>query len=47
MAGVALGKQLVIWPMGFGLMELAARAPWVFETLKSIIKLVLKDLKNR
>ena len=23
-AGVALGKQLVIWPVGFGLMELAA-----------------------
>ncbi|MFY0691477.1 MAG: LysE family translocator [Paracoccaceae bacterium] len=33
-AGVTLGKQLVIWPVGFGLMELATRAPWVFETLK-------------
>ncbi|WP_300030296.1 LysE family translocator [uncultured Roseobacter sp.] len=33
-AGVALGKQLVIWPVGFGLMELADRAPWVFEMLK-------------
>lgn len=33
-AGVALGKQLIIWPVGFGLMELADRAPWVFETLK-------------
>lgn len=33
-AGVALGKQLVIWPVGFGLMELANRAPWVFEGLK-------------
>ncbi len=32
--GVALGKQLVIWPVGFGLMQLAGRAPWVFETLK-------------
>ena len=32
--GVALGKQLVIWPVGFGLMELAERAPWVFEALK-------------
>ncbi|WP_282127573.1 LysE family translocator [Roseobacter litoralis] len=32
--GVALGKQLVIWPVGFGLMELADRAPWVFEALK-------------
>lgn len=33
-AGVALGKQLVIWPVGFGLMELSAHAPWVFGTLK-------------
>jgi len=32
--GVALGKQLIIWPIGFGLMELAGRAAWVFETLK-------------
>lgn len=35
-AGVALGKQLVIWPVGFGLMELSGRAPWVFEALKYI-----------
>ena len=35
-AGGALGKQLVIWPVGFGLMELADRAPWAFETLKWI-----------
>jgi len=35
-AGVALGKQLIIWPIGFGLMELSARAPWVFEALKYI-----------
>lgn len=33
-AGVALGKQLVIWPVGFGVMELGARAPWVFDVLK-------------
>jgi len=33
-AGVALGKQLIIWPVGFGLMELSARAPLVFEALK-------------
>ncbi|WP_300019223.1 LysE family translocator [uncultured Roseobacter sp.] len=33
-AGVALGKQLVIWPVGFGLMELAEQAPWIFEALK-------------
>ena len=24
-AGVALGKQLIIWPIGFGLMELAKK----------------------
>lgn len=35
-AGVALGKQLVIWPVGFGLMELSGRAPWVFEALKYV-----------
>ncbi len=35
-AGVALGKQLVIWPVGFGLMQLADAAPWVFEGLKYI-----------
>lgn len=33
-AGVALGKQLIIWPIGFGLMQLADSAPWLFETLK-------------
>ncbi|SHE78843.1 Threonine/homoserine/homoserine lactone efflux protein [Litoreibacter ascidiaceicola] len=33
-AGVALGKQLVIWPVGFGLMQLADSAPWVFQALK-------------
>ena len=33
-AGVALGKQFVIWPVGFGLMELATRAPGIFEALK-------------
>lgn len=33
-AGVALGKQLVIWPVGFGLMELAERVPWLFIALK-------------
>lgn len=33
-AGVALGKQFIIWPIGFGLMELAARAPWLFFALK-------------
>ena len=33
-AGVALGKQLVIWPVGFGLMQLADSTPWIFEVLK-------------
>jgi threonine/homoserine/homoserine lactone efflux protein len=33
-AGVALGKQLVIWPVGFGLMELADQVPWLFVALK-------------
>ena len=33
-AGVALGKQLIIWPIGFGLMRLAEHAPWAFEALK-------------
>ncbi|WP_394196754.1 LysE family translocator [Litoreibacter albidus] len=32
--GVALGKQLIIWPVGFGLMQLADSAPWLFEALK-------------
>ncbi|WP_425038735.1 LysE family translocator [Primorskyibacter sp. S187A] len=35
-AGVALGKQLIIWPIGFGLMELAQAAPLLFEALKWI-----------
>ena len=34
--GVALGKQLIIWPIGFGLMELAEAAPLVFTALKYI-----------
>jgi len=33
-AGVALGKQLIIWPVGFGLMELAHQVPWLFAGLK-------------
>jgi len=35
-AGVALGKQLIIWPIGFGLMELASTVPWLFDALKWI-----------
>ena len=34
MLGVLFGKQLIIWPIGFGLMELAERAPLIFTTLK-------------
>ncbi len=33
-AGVVLGKQLIIWPVGFGLMGLADQVPWLFELLK-------------
>ena len=33
-AGVALGKQLIIWPIGFGILSLAEAAPWAFQTLK-------------
>ncbi|KPA22581.1 Cysteine/O-acetylserine efflux protein [Shimia sp. SK013] len=33
-AGVALGKQLIIWPIGFGLMAMAETMPWLFEALK-------------
>ena len=34
MAGVLFGKQLIIWPIGFGLMELAQALPWLFAALK-------------
>lgn len=33
-AGVVLGKQLVIWPVGFGLMHLANSVPGLFDFLK-------------
>ena len=32
--GVALGKQLIIWPLGFGLAEVALASPTVFGLLK-------------
>ena len=32
--GIVLGKQLIIWPIGFGLMTLAASVPWLFAVLK-------------
>ncbi|KMW57583.1 Transporter, LysE family [Candidatus Rhodobacter oscarellae] len=34
MLGVLFGKQLIIWPIGFGLMELAEAVPWLFTALK-------------
>ena len=36
MFGVLLGKQLIIWPIGFGLMELATQVPIIFLALKYI-----------
>lgn len=33
-AGVALGKQLIIWPIGFGLMAVATQFPIAFQMLK-------------
>ncbi|WP_108484188.1 LysE family translocator [Oceaniglobus ichthyenteri] len=35
-AGVVLGKQLIIWPIGFGLMSVAAVYPLAFVVLKYI-----------
>ncbi|MEO1314957.1 MAG: LysE family translocator, partial [Pseudomonadota bacterium] len=35
-AGVALGKQLIIWPIGLGLMTVIASVPWLFTTLKYV-----------
>ena len=35
-AGVALGKQLIIWPIGFGLMTLQDTVPLLFTALKWI-----------
>ncbi len=32
--GVILGKQLIIWPIGYGIMEVASQVPLIFETLK-------------
>ena len=34
--GVILGKQLIIWPVGFGLMQVAEQAPLVFSVLKYV-----------
>ncbi len=35
-AGVALGKQLIIWPLGFGLLAIQDDYPFVFDALKWI-----------
>ena len=35
-AGVVVGKQLIIWPLGFGLMQLADSWPTVFFIMKYI-----------
>lgn len=32
--GVALGKQIIIWPIGFGLLSLAESVPLVFQAFK-------------
>jgi len=32
--GVALGKQIIIWPIGFGLMTIASSIPFLFLMLK-------------
>ena len=32
--GVILGKQLIIWPIGYGIMEVASQVPLIFEILK-------------
>ena len=32
--GVVLGKQLIIWPLGFGLLQVAETAPMLFAVLK-------------
>ena len=32
--GVVLGMQIIVWPLGLGLMELATRAPALYSTLR-------------
>lgn len=46
-AGVALGKQLIIWPIGFGLMQLGQTLPWLFEVLKYVSALYILWLSWR
>ena len=40
-AGVILGKQLIIWPIGYGIMEVASQVPLIFETLKFLSALYI------
>jgi threonine/homoserine/homoserine lactone efflux protein len=35
-AGVVVGKQIIIWPLGFGLMQIAESWPYVFLIMKFI-----------
>ena len=40
-AGVILGKQLIIWPIGYGIMEVASQVPFLFEILKFLSALYI------
>ena len=40
-AGVILGKQLIIWPSGYGIMEVASQIPLLFEILKFLSALYI------
>ena len=40
-AGVILGKQLIIWPIGYGIMEVASKVPLLFEILKFLSALYI------
>ena len=40
-AGVILGKQLIIWPIGYGIMEVASQIPLLFEMLKFLSALYI------
>ena len=39
--GVILGKQLIIWPIGYGIMEVASQIPLLFEILKFLSALYI------
>tara|TARA_B100000963_G_scaffold240730_1_gene210650 strand:+ start:93 stop:680 length:588 start_codon:yes stop_codon:yes gene_type:complete len=39
--GVVLGKQLIIWPIGYGIMEFATKIPQLFEILKFLSALYI------